>query len=137
MSTPNAFNEAIIQEFRANGGRVGGHFAGQTLLLLHTRGAKSGREHLNPVVCLQEGDRLVIIASKAGAPNNPDWYYNLVATPVVTVEIGTEQFQARAAVQDEPERTRLYAQMVARMPGFAEYEAKTTRRIPVIVLTRL
>lgn len=137
MNDINDRNKLIIDEFRANAGKVGGPFAGRTLLLLHTIGAKSGREHINPVACVDDGDRLVIIASKAGAPNNPDWYYNLVAHPVVTVEVGTETFQVRAAVADEPERTRLYDKMVAVMPGFAEYQRKTERVIPVVVLTRL
>jgi len=135
VNTQDERNKAIIDEFRANAGKVGGPFAGRTLLLLHTIGAKSGQHRLNPVAYVRDGDRLVIIASKGGAPTNPDWYYNLVANPVVTVEVGTEQFQVRAAIAAEPERTRLYNQMVAAMPGFAEYQRKTTRKIPVIVLT--
>ena len=137
MNPINDRNKIIIDEFRANAGKVGGPFAGRTLLLLHTIGAKSGQKRINPVACITDGDRLVIIASKGGAPTNPDWYYNIVANPVVTVEVGTEQFQARAAVSAEPERTRLYNQMVAMMPGFAEYQSKTTRVIPVITLTRV
>jgi deazaflavin-dependent oxidoreductase (nitroreductase family) len=137
MSNPNDWNKAIIDEFRANGGQVGGRFAGRTLLLLHTIGAKSGQERINPVAYVADGDRLVIIASKAGAPTNPDWYYNLLANPLVTVEVGTETFQVRAVVAAEPERTRLYAKMVEMMPGFAEYQQKTTRIIPVVVLTRM
>lgn len=137
MSNPNDWNKAIIAEFRANGGKVGGQFAGATLLLLHTTGAKSGQERVNPVVYTTDGDRLVVIASKAGAPTNPDWYHNLVANPEVTVEVNTEQFQAQATVAAEPERTRLYNQMAAAMPGFAEYQRKTTRVIPVVVLTRI
>ncbi len=137
MSTPGNWNESIINEFRANSGQVGGPFAGKTLLLLHTTGAKSGKEHVNPVAYVTDGDRLVIIASKGGAPTNPDWYYNLLAHPQVIVETGTERFQARAAVVSEPERTRLYHKMVEMMPGFAEYQQKTTRIIPVIILTRM
>jgi deazaflavin-dependent oxidoreductase (nitroreductase family) len=137
MSNLNDRNKAIIEEFRANGGKVGGPFAGRTLLLLHTIGAKSGQKRINPVACITDGDRLVIIASKGGAPTHPDWYYNIVANPLVTVEVGTEQFQAQAAISAEPERTRLYNQMVAMMPGFAEYQSKTTRVIPVITLTRV
>ena len=137
MSQPNPFNEAIIREFRANGGKVGGEFAGRTLLLLHTLGAKSQQPRVNPVAYTVDGERLVVIASKGGAPSHPDWYYNLVAHPVVTVEVGTEQFQAQAEIVSEPERTRLYDQMVRVMPGFAEYQRKTSRRIPVIALTRL
>ena len=128
------WNKAIIEEFRANGGQVGGHFAGKTLLLLHTTGAKSGQERVNPLACVRDGDRLVVIASKGGAPTNPDWYYNVVANPLVTVEVGTEQFQAQATVAEEPERSRLYSQMVAVMPGFADYERNTTRKIPVVIL---
>ena len=130
-------NKAIIDEFRANSGKVGGYFAGKTLLLLHTVGAKSGQERINPVACTTDGDQLVIIASKAGAPTNPDWYYNVRAHPLVTVEVGTEQFQASAAIASEPERTRLFNKMVEIMPGFAEYQQKTTRVIPVITLTRV
>jgi deazaflavin-dependent oxidoreductase (nitroreductase family) len=137
MSTPNNWNQAIIDEFRANSGKVGGPFAGATLLLLHTVGAKSGQERINPVACVADGERLMIVASKAGAPTNPDWYYNLLAHPLVTVEFGAEQFQAQAEVAAEPERTRLFNQMVAKMPGFADYQRKTTRVIPVITLTRV
>jgi deazaflavin-dependent oxidoreductase (nitroreductase family) len=137
MNTQNERNQAIIDEFRANGGKVGGPFAGRTLLLLHTLGAKSGQPRINPVAYVRDGDRLVIIASKGGAPDNPDWYYNLVAHPLVTVEVGTEQFQVRATVATEPERTRLYDAMVAVMPGFAEYQRNTARVIPVIILTRV
>jgi deazaflavin-dependent oxidoreductase (nitroreductase family) len=133
----NERNLGIIQEFRANAGKVGGPFAGRSLLLLHTIGAKSGQPRINPVACISDGDRLVIIASKGGAPTNPDWYHNLLANPLVTVETGTEQFRARATVAAEPERTRLYNQMAAAMPGFAGYQQKTTRIIPVIILTRV
>ncbi len=137
MGSPQDWNKTIIEEFRANGGKVGGMFAGRTLLLLHTSGAKSGQPRINPVAYVKDGDRFVIIASKGGAPTNPDWYYNLVAHPDVTVEVGTEQFQVHATVAAEPDRTRLYQQMVEMMPGFAEYEQKTTRKIPVFILTRV
>jgi len=133
----NDWNSSTIAEFRANGGKVGGPFAGRTLLLLHTKGAKSGQERVNPVACVRDGDHYVVIASKGGAPTNPDWYYNLVANPVVTVEAGTEKFEARARVTAEPERSRLYAEMVKVMPGFGDYERKTTRKIPVVVLERI
>ncbi len=136
MSTGN-WNDAVIEEFRTNSGKVGGHFNGKTLLLLHTTGAKSGQEHVNPVAYVTDSDRLVIIASKGGAPTHPDWYHNILAHPLVTVEVGTEKFQVRAAVAPEPERTRLYGKMVEMMPGFAEYEKKTERVIPVITLTRV
>lgn len=135
MSERNEHNQRIINEFRANGGKVGGGFEGKTLLLLHTKGAKSGQERINPTAYVRDGDRLVVIASKGGAPTNPDWYYNLLENPLVTVEVGTENFQARAAVADEPERSRLYEKMVEMMPGFDEYRRKTTRKIPVITLT--
>jgi deazaflavin-dependent oxidoreductase (nitroreductase family) len=137
MNPINDRNKIIIDEFRANAGKVGGPFAGRTLLLLHTIGAKSGLEHVNPVAYVNDGDRLVIIASKGGAPTNPDWYYNLVAHPLGTVEVGTEKFQVRASAPAEPERTQLYNKMVEMMPGFAEYQRRTKRVIPVIVLTRV
>jgi deazaflavin-dependent oxidoreductase (nitroreductase family) len=135
MSNPNDWNKAIIEEFRANDGRVGGHFEGKPLLLLHTTGAKSGEERVNPVAYTKDGDKLVVIASKGGAPSHPDWYHNIVAHPHVTVEVGTEKMEATASVVQEPERRRLYDKMIQVMPGFAEYEKKTTRSIPVIVLT--
>ncbi len=135
MSEANERNMLIIREFRANGGKVGGPFLGKSLLLLHTVGARSGQPRINPVACIQDAGRFVIIASKGGAPTNPDWYYNLLAHPLVSVEIGTGQFQARASIAVEPERTRLYDQMVAMMPGFAEYQRRTTRVIPVVILT--
>jgi deazaflavin-dependent oxidoreductase (nitroreductase family) len=137
MSNANEWNKATIEEFRANGGKVGGAFAGRTLLLLHTTGAKSQQQRVSPVAYTTDGDRLVVIASKGGAPTHPDWYYNIVANPLVSVEVGSEQFQAQATIPAEPERRRLYDQMVTVMPGFAEYERKTTRVIPVIVLTRM
>ena len=131
------FNQTIIDEFRANGGKVGGYFAGANMLLLHTVGAKSGQARTNPLVYIKDGDRIVVIASKGGADSNPDWYYNLLANPNVIVELGTERFQARATlVTDEAERSRLYAKMVEHRPGFAEYERKTSRKIPAIILER-
>jgi deazaflavin-dependent oxidoreductase (nitroreductase family) len=132
------FNQAIIDEFRANNGKVGGYFTGANMLLLHTVGAKSGQARTNPMVYVTDGDHLVVIASKGGADSNPDWYYNLLANPTVTVELGTEQFQARArAVTEEPERSRLYAKMVEYRPAFAEYEQKTSRKIPAVILERV
>ena len=128
-------NRKIIDEFRANSGKVGGRFEGRPLLLLHTRGARSQQERINPVAYTKDEDRFVVIASKGGAPTNPDWYYNILANPLVTVDVGTEQFQARADVAEEPERTRLYDKMVEIMPGFDEYRRRTQRVIPVIVLT--
>lgn len=131
---PSDYNQAVIEKFRANGGEVGGP---NRLLLLTTTGAKSGQPRITPVAYSTDGAHLVIIASKGGAPTNPDWYYNLLANPLVTVELGTEQFQARATVAEGQERERLYAQHAALMPGFAEYQRKTTRQIPVVLLDRV
>jgi deazaflavin-dependent oxidoreductase (nitroreductase family) len=130
------FNRSIIEEFRANAGKVGGQFAGAPLLLLTTTGAKSGAKRVNPLAYLADGDRYVIIASYAGADSNPPWYHNLVAHPRVTVEVGTQTFEAQAEVVREPERTRLYGKMEAVMPAFTEYRQKTKRTIPVIALRR-
>lgn len=135
-SNPNDFNQQVIAEFRANGGKVGGPFAGSPMLLLTTTGAKSGQSRTTPLVYTTDGDRIVIIASKGGAPTNPAWYHNLVANPTATVEIGTETFQARATVAEGAERERLFNQQAAQMPGFAEYQKKTTRQIPVVILER-
>jgi deazaflavin-dependent oxidoreductase (nitroreductase family) len=136
MSERKAFTQKMIETFRANGGVVPGW--PDPLILLTTTGAKSGQPHTTPVAYSTDGDRLVITASKGGAPTNPDWYYNLLANPIVTVELGTARFQARAsAVTDETERQRLYAHHAELMPGFADYPKKTARRIPVILLERL
>jgi deazaflavin-dependent oxidoreductase (nitroreductase family) len=130
------WNKAIIEEFRTNKGKVGGQFEGTNLLLLHTIGAKSGLERVNPVVYLTDNDRYVVIASKGGADTHPDWYYNLLANPEVSIEVGTEQFPVIATVASEPERTELYEKMEAINPGFTEYKTKTSRTIPVVILTR-
>ena len=135
MSDRNDRNKKIIDEFRANAGKVGGHFAGKTLLLLHSKGAKSGKERINPVAYVKDGDRWVVIASKGGAPTNPDWYYNLLAHPLGNIEVGTEEHQARASLVKEPERTRLYNRMVDMMSSFDEYRRNSKREIPVFVLT--
>src|SRR5947209_19395530 len=111
MANFNNFNQTIIAEFRANDGKVGGMLANMPLLLLTTIGAKSGQPRTTPLAYTTDGDHLVVIASKAGAPTNPDWYHNILANPVVTVEVGNERFQARAVVAEEQERKRLYAQM--------------------------
>ena len=132
----HARNQAIIDEFRSNEGRVGGNFANTTLLLLSTTGAKSGQPRINPLSCLQDGDRWVVFGTKAGAPTSPDWYHNLVANPAVTVEVGTEKFEAEATVLIGEERDRIYARQAARLQVFADYEKKTTRTIPVVALTR-
>jgi deazaflavin-dependent oxidoreductase (nitroreductase family) len=136
MASVSDWNKAVVDEFRANGGKVA-QFADRELLLLHTIGAKSGQLRLNPLVYSTDGDRLVVVASKGGAPTNPDWYYNVVANPLVTVEVGNEEFQAQAKVAEEPERTRLFDKMAAEMPGFADYQQKTSRILPVVILTRL
>lgn len=136
MSDFNEWNKKIIEEFRANDGKVGGPFENMTLLLLHTTGAKSGQPRINPVATLAEGNKYVIIASKGGADTHPAWYHNLVANPDVRVEVGTEEFAAQATVTDEPERTELYRKVASHYPGFAEYERKTERVIPVITLRR-
>ena len=131
------WNEKIIKEFRENRGKVGGHFADRTLLLLHTTGAKSGEERINPVATIEDDDGLVIIASKGGADTNPNWYHNIVANPIVGVEYATEYFQAQATVTSEPERTELYDKMISSFSGFSDYKTKTSRVIPVLTLTRL
>jgi deazaflavin-dependent oxidoreductase (nitroreductase family) len=135
MSEINDRNQRIIDEFRSHAGKVGGRFEGKDLLILHTKGAKSGQERVNPVAYVRDDGRLVVIASKGGAPDNPDWYYNIVAHPHLTVEVGTETKQVDAKVVDEPERSRLYNKMVDVMPGFDDYRRKTDRKIPVIALT--
>ena len=137
MSDPNEFNRGVIAEFRANAGKVGGPFEGAPMILLTHTGAKSGKEYTTPLVYSRDGDAVVIIASKAGAPDDPQWFRNLVANPDVTVEIGTDRFAARARVAEGPERDRLYDAQAALMPNFKEYADKTTRRIPVVVLDRV
>jgi deazaflavin-dependent oxidoreductase (nitroreductase family) len=137
MADMNEFNRRVIEEFRTNSGKVGGPFGGASMILLTTKGAKSGRTYTTPLVYSRDGDRIVIIASKAGAPKNPDWYHNLVANPVITVEVGTEKFQAKARVTSGAERERLYNAQAAQMPVFNEYRQKTKREIPVFVLERI
>jgi deazaflavin-dependent oxidoreductase (nitroreductase family) len=139
MSVPRdmkAFNAALIEEFRANNGKVGGPFEGRPVVLITTTGAKSGRKITLPLVYLQDGDKRYIFASKAGSPKNPDWYHNLVANPTVTVEIGSETYDATAKVITGADRDRVYAKQVAEMPTFGEYQEKTTRVIPVVELVR-
>ncbi len=130
-------NRALIAEFRATGGKVGGVFAGSPLLLLTTTGAKTGKPVTVPVLHTRDGDRYVIIASKAGAPVNPLWYENLLAHPRATVEIGNETFEVISTVAQSQERDRLFAHQAAQLPIYAEYQQKTSRRIPVVVLDRL
>jgi len=136
MSELNDFNQRVIGEFRANQGKVGGQMANIPLLLLTTTGAKTGRTLIKPLAYTRDGERLVVIASFAGAPKHPAWYNNLVANPVATVEIGSERFQVRATVTAGEERQRLFDSQAKQMPIFAEYQQKTTRQIPVVVLTR-
>jgi deazaflavin-dependent oxidoreductase (nitroreductase family) len=130
------WNTKIIEEFRANEGRVGGPFQGAPMLLLTTTGRRTGERRTNPMMYMADGDRLLVFASKGGAPTNPDWYRNLVSDPKVTVEVGTESYQAHATVLQGDERDRLYAEQSRRYPGFAEYQANTSRIIPVVALER-
>jgi deazaflavin-dependent oxidoreductase (nitroreductase family) len=137
MTDRTDWNQQIIKEFRENSGKVGGMFANATLLLLHTKGAKTGQPRLSPLAYLQLGpNSYAIFGSKAGMPTNPDWYYNLLAHPDASVEIGTETIPVRARVTQGEERERIWTRQKERMPGFADYEKKTTRQIPVIVLDR-
>jgi deazaflavin-dependent oxidoreductase (nitroreductase family) len=134
MPDANDRNARIIEEFRANEGKVGGYFAGRPMLLLHTKGRKTGLPRTNPVVYLPDGDRFVIIASKGGAPKDPQWYRNLVADPNVEIEVGTRKIPVKAVVITGPERDELYARQAEKMPAFADYERRTERAIPVIAL---
>ena len=126
----NEHNRGVIKEFRANGGKDG-------LLLLTTTGAKSGATRVNPLNYTRDGEHIILIASKAASPTHPDWYHNLVANPEVIVEVGSEGFQARASIAEGEERQRLFDQQSAQMPFFAEYQKRTTRQIPVIILERI
>ncbi len=130
----NDWNSGIIAEFRANDGKVGGPFEGASILLLHTTGAKSGAERINPLAYRTDDDNLVVFASKAGAPTNPDWYHNLRANPKVSAEIGTQTREFVARVAEGEERERLWTAQKKDAPGFADYEAKTDRQIPVVIL---
>jgi deazaflavin-dependent oxidoreductase (nitroreductase family) len=132
----NDWNKQIIEEFRANGGKVGGQFAGFTLLLLHTTGAKSGQPRISPLGYYSENGRIFIMASKAGAPTNPDWYHNILAHPDVSAEIGTEEIPFKGVVLGEQERDEIYGRVSAAYPNFAEYQKKTTRKIPVVELVK-
>jgi deazaflavin-dependent oxidoreductase (nitroreductase family) len=139
MSSPtddaNEWNRKTIDEFRANGGKVGGNFAGVPLLLLHTVGARSGKERVNPMMYRDIGDRRVaVFASKAGAPTHPDWYHNLVANVYVTAEIGTETLRFRARTATSRERESIWTEQKQDYPGFADYETRTDREIPVVIL---
>ncbi len=132
----NNWNSGIIEEFRSNAGKVGGPFASAELLLLTTTGRKSGRPHTTPLMTLREGDTIYVFASKGGAPTNPDWFHNLKANPAVHVELGNASFRADTMVVRGEERDRIYAKQSQLRPLFAEYQQKTTRKIPVVALTR-
>ena len=134
MSDPKDWNRHIIDEFRANDGKVGGPFEGAPLLLLHTIGARTGVERVNPTMYRDLGGPLAVFASKAGAPDNPDWYHNLLANPDVSAEIGTETRRFRARITTGDERQRIWDEQKRDYPGFADYEAKTDREIPVVIL---
>ena len=136
MSEMNDWNARIIEEFRLNEGKVGGQFEGAPVLLLHTVGAKSGLERVNPMMYLEESGRIFVFASKAGADSDPDWYRNLAANPGVVVEMGSETFSASSAPLSGAERDRVYSTQANLYPGFAEYQAKTSRVIPVVELVR-
>jgi deazaflavin-dependent oxidoreductase (nitroreductase family) len=135
---PPNFDADVIAQFRANQGQLtSGPFAGRTLLLLTTTGARTGRPLTKPLGFTRDGERYVVIASKGGAPTHPAWYHNLRANPHVTIELGAEKFEALARVPEGAERGRLYAQQAAQMPVFARYQEMTTRQIPVVVFDRL
>ncbi len=129
------WNDKIIDEFRANDGRVGGNFAGASLLLLHSTGARSGQERVSPIMYRSAGSAWMVFASKAGADTNPDWYHNLLAHPEASIEVGTETIPVTARVLPEDERAPIWAAQKDAFPGFAEYEEMTSRQIPVIELT--
>ena len=134
---PDNWNQPIIEEFRANDGKVGGYFAGASMILIHAIGARSGIERVNPVVYLPDGEDMVIAATKGGSPTNPDWYHNLKAHPRIQVEVGTETFPVEATEVTGAERDELWRRFVELRPGFAEYEKKTTRVIPLFRLQRV
>jgi deazaflavin-dependent oxidoreductase (nitroreductase family) len=131
------YNELLIEQFRTNAGKVTGQFANLPVLLLKTIGAKTGATRTAPLVYHQDGDRYLIIASKAGAPTNPAWYHNLVANPAASVELPNESFGVQARVAKRDERDRLFHKVVEHFPIYAGYQQKTNRRIPVIVLERV
>ena len=137
MSELQDFNQRVIREFRTHQGKVGGQLAQMPVLLLTMTGARSGRTITTPVVYTTDGERLVVIASFAGAPKHPAWYHNLLAHPEAMVEVGTERLRVKATVTTGEERQRLFDRQAAQMPIFVEYQHKTSRQIPVLVLTRL
>jgi deazaflavin-dependent oxidoreductase (nitroreductase family) len=135
MSPAEDFNAKNIAEFRANGGRVGGSFEGAPVLLIHSVGARSGQPRVHPVMYLADGDRYLIFASKGGAPTNPSWYHNLMAHPDATIEVGPDTLEVTAVPLKGKERDDFYERQSAVYPNFAEYQAKTSRTIPVVALT--
>lgn len=132
----NDFNDRVIAEFRANHGRVGGPFAGAPMLLLHTTGARSGAERVSPMMYREDGERMLVFASYAGADEHPAWFHNLVAQPLVSAEVGDETLELLATPLEGEERDRHYAAQAAEYPGFARYQEQTSRVIPVVALTR-
>ena len=134
MSTAD-FNTQVINEFRENSGRVGGMFESMPLLLLHHVGAKSGTERVTPLAYLEDDGRYAVFASKAGAPDHPAWYHNLMAHPETRIEVGGETIEVVVSEAQGEERDRIYGEQVARVPQFGEYEQKTSRKIPVVLLT--
>ena len=130
------FNAPVIEEFRASGGKVGGPFGGMDLLLLTSKGSKTGKLITKPLAYSMDGDDYVVVASKGGAPTHPDWYFNLTSNPEVTVEVGSEKFTGKATEAKGKERERLFEQHAAKYAVFNDYKAKTTRTLPVFVLTR-
>jgi deazaflavin-dependent oxidoreductase (nitroreductase family) len=136
MSETSEFNERNIKEFRVNHGRVGGGFKGAPLVLLHTTGARTGELRVNPMMYLQDGDRYLVFASKAGVDTNPDWYYNLKAHPEIQIEIGDETLEVHAEEIYGPERDTLFECQAALFPGFAGYQRQTSRTIPVVALSK-
>jgi len=137
VAAADDFNEKIIDEFRANGGKVGGPFEGASLLLLHTTGAKTGRSRVKPLVYRRDGDRLVVFGTKGGSPTHPEWFYNVRANPRVTVEVGSDRFEADARVALPDERDRIWQLQTQDVPVFADYQKKTERTIPVVILERV
>ena len=132
----NAFNAAIVEEFRANGGKVGGPFEGGTLLLLHTTGAKSGQPRLSPLAYLAVEGKMLIVGSYAGAPKDPAWVHNLRAKPTAHIEVGNDAYDVDVRELPDDERDAAYPKIVEAAPVFAEYQANTTRSIPLFELTR-
>jgi len=130
------YQDQVVTEFRANGGKVGGYFVDMTLLLLTTIGARSGKERITALTYMADGDQYVVSAGNAGRPANPGWYYNLIAHPDVVVEVGAEKFDAIATVATNEERAALYERLAAEQPQLADYQAMTTRQIPMISLRR-